>query len=214
MDNEALEFEEYLDEFPLTDSADPDWRRKFKVRASRIAAMRLRGLPREARQRVRGPLLKILDAALRNAYEIGDHHAAEIALATFDEQLLKAAMVELERMQKANGNGVADFEQALVVHAWNGLEIDTIPRLLEPGEQLARVDFRWIETSKGRRISRPEIQEAAKPSTQSNGRWARNFVSDADLRELEAAEGADRAPTYGRNLDFPGGIRPRQGDAA
>jgi hypothetical protein len=196
-------------EFPMTDSADPDWRPKFKLLASQATAMRLRGLLRDSRRRIREPFIKTFDAALHDAYETGDHHAAEMALARLDEQLLKAAVMEFERLRKLNGNGVADFQQALVDHGWNGLEIDTIPCLLAPGERLARVDFRFIETSKGRCIGLPEIQQAAKPSTQTNGRWPENFIGEANLRELEAkAESKNTRPPCADscNRDLPNGI--------
>jgi hypothetical protein len=136
-------------------------------------------------------------------------YAAKTALTLLDEQLLKGAVMEFERQRKLKGNGVADFEQALVEHGWNGLEIDTIPRLLAKGERLARVDFRFIETSNLRRIGLPEIQQAAKPSTQTNGRWPENFIGEANLRELEAkAESKNTRPPCADscNRDLPNGI--------
>jgi hypothetical protein len=214
MDNLTFDKDDTL-EFPLTDSGDPDWRPKFKLRASETAAMRLRDLPRDARKRIREPLIKTFDPALRDAYERGDYHAAEIALAEFDEALLKGAVLEYERARTAAADtGVEERLGALEAHGWLAKEQDAARLMIVAPEKLGRVDFFSLTTNQ-RTITRDEIRAFGRPASWSNDNsWTAQFVSDRNVREMQA-EAARREREAARglwahnvNTDFgPQGVR-------
>jgi hypothetical protein len=202
---------------PALDAAEPDPRPRWKRAASQIVAVRLRELPEDARVRILRILVPILDKDLAAAFEAADYGAADAALLRFDERLLKDAVSEFERMRAAVGDGVEALLGELNARAWNGLEIEGVRALLAllKGERLVRVDWRHVETSTGRRITREAARSATEPSTYSRGRWteSHSFISERALRELEeqAAErqrGETPPGSDSRNTDFSRGIRP------
>ncbi len=194
-----------------TDAVPLDPRDGWELTANQIATMRTRELPAEVAEQIVQSQWRTLDAALAEIFRRGNYGEAGAALNAFDTALMAAVGKEYERVRAAAGDGIDDLVSVLNDRAWNGIEIDTIRRMLEPGERLARVDLRFVETSKGRRIGRPEVQEAAKPSTQTNGRWGENFIGEATLRELEVEAERKKNPLPpwhdSRNRDLPRGVR-------
>ena len=95
-------------------------------------------------------------------------------------------------------------------HHWTGRILENVRGMMAVGERLERVDWFVLTTSR-RQITRDEAKRAGRTVTETNdGFYARQFESDAQIREAEAAERQreEPRPQYGRNTDFPGGIRP------
>jgi hypothetical protein len=135
----------------------------------------------------------------------------------FSRDLREAIRREREhgRLKPAT-NGVDELAGGFHQHRYHGGEIDGLRRLLQPGERAQVVG--WLGTKTNQRtVTRAEMRDAARPTTWSNdGTWARQFIPLAQLATLEqeethAAERAAAPPTYGKNLDYPDGVRPGVG---
>ena len=82
---------------------------------------------------------------------------------------------------------------------------------LKPGEKLLEVHW-WKLVTTLRARSYAELKASCRMSVEtSDVYFERNFDSDATRRAAEEAENLrlnPPAPQYGRNLDFPNGVRP------
>ena len=87
-----------------------------------------------------------------------------------------------------------------------------LSRFYQNGERINRITPRVIETDR-QSISRADIV-ARRPAGWSNAAsWeAQVSIREEAIRAIEDSqqqEAASRTPQYGRNLDFPNGVRPR-----
>jgi hypothetical protein len=97
-------------------------------------------------------------------------------------------------------------------NGWCSFEISLISETLQSGESIQNVTPRVIRTNL-RSITRDDLQ-ARRPTNWTNvSSWNAQFSSESSIREIEGLISdrlqAERFPEYGRNLDFPNGIRPR-----
>ena len=130
----------------------------------------------------------------------------------FNADLL--ATVQRERASgrlKPPTNGVDERLDDLARHGKGPAEIASLRLIITAADPLAHVDFFFVATKSGRRITVEDMRAYGRPAGWSNdSSWRSRFVSDERLRaiEAEAAKSANPQPAYGRNLDFPGGVRP------
>ncbi len=126
-----------------------------------------------------------------------------------DRIALRQQRVDVAR--KAASNGVTENLGLLDERHWSGRVLDFFIAELKPNEKLIAVDW-WKLTTNLRVRTYHELKAGCREMSESiDAYFERNFESDATRRAAEAAE-AERAnppaPRYGRNLDFPNGIRP------
>ena len=117
----------------------------------------------------------------------------------------------IEAAQKAADNGVTAALGALDARMWHGRILDLFISELKPGEKLLEVHW-WKLVTTLRTRTYHELKAGCRMSVETNDAYfERNFDSDATRHAAEAAERERTnppAPQYGRNLDFPNGVRP------
>jgi len=203
--------------FEKLDTASANPRPRWKLVAKQSVEIRLRYVPEADRADIVHLRLPALDDRLTAVYETwGSTEAmAEAALDEFDTRLMADAQAYHERARKAAGDGIDERASESYAHRYHGLEVDGLRHLLQPGERVQ--EFAWLSVKTSQRtISRTEMRAAARPTTWSNeSTWTRQFIPidqlvNLEQEELKAAQRA-AAPTYGKNLDYPGGVRPGVG---
>lgn len=119
-----------------------------------------------------------------------------------------------ERMDvaaKLQSNGIKEHANELATRMWHGRILDLFVAELQPREKLLEVHW-WRLVTTLRTRSYHELKAGCRTVTETNDAYfERNFESDATRHAAEAAEHErlyPTAPQYGRNLDFPNGIRP------
>jgi hypothetical protein len=183
-------------------------------RAGTIATIRFRGYPSD----VAGSILGSIGTAF--AKDIGEAVKGEkperIAglLAKFDGDLLEA--VQRERASgrlRLPTNGVDERLDELHKYGKGAAEIASLRLMITAADPLNLVDFFFVTTKSGRRITVDDLRAYGQPAGWSNdSSWRSRFVIDERLREMEAdatARAQAATPVYGRNLDFVGGVRPQ-----
>jgi hypothetical protein len=111
---------------------------------------------------------------------------------------------------KAPTNGIDELMSWLEMRFWDGRVLENLRAMLKPGERVQEVDYFVVVTNQ-RRITRDEAKQFGRTVAETNDAYyARQFTNDDKIREAEAAERSreEPRPQYGRNFDFPGGIRP------
>jgi len=181
--------------FEKLDTASANPRPRWKLVAKQSVEIRLRYVPEADRADI--------------------VHLRLPALDEFDTRLMADAQAYHERARKAAGDGIDERASESYAHRYHGLEVDGLRHLLQPGERVQ--EFAWLSVKTSQRtISRTEMRAAARPTTWSNeSTWTRQFIPidqlvNLEQEELKAAQRA-AAPTYGKNLDYPGGVRPGVG---
>lgn len=119
--------------------------------------------------------------------------------------------VRIDVARKLQSNGVQENLALLDARLWHGRVLDLFIAELKPGEKLVEVHW-WKLVTTLRTRTYHELKMACRMVVETNdAQFERNFESDETRRAAEAAEAEranPRAPMYGRNTDFPGGIRP------
>jgi hypothetical protein len=115
--------------------------------------------------------------------------------------------------RRLQSNGIAEHASLLDARLWHGRILDLFIAELKPGEKLLEIHW-WKLVTNLRTRTYHELKSACRMVVETNDtQFERSFESDETRRQAEAAE-AERAkptaPQYGRNLDFPGGIRPER----
>jgi hypothetical protein len=152
---------------------------------------------------------RTLDDRLAELFTAGAYEMVGAAFDAFDSGLLAAAKAEYERQREA----VSDAAMAGLAMAslhYSDTELAGLRVLLKPGERPQRIELRYVETNQNRQIGRPQMQDAARPTMWTNdASWASQFISDSELRTLEAAANTPETPagSDSRNYDLPRGIR-------
>lgn len=138
-------------------------------------------------------------------------------LYVFASELFYRAGIALRRQRidvarKQQSNGIAENMNVLDARLYRGRLFDFLVGDLRPGEKLLEVGW-WALKTNQRELTRAGLKAACRMSVETNdAAFERNFVSDANVRAAEAAERERANPPaaqYGRNTDFPNGIRPR-----
>jgi hypothetical protein len=113
--------------------------------------------------------------------------------------------------RRLQSNGIAEHAQTLDARLWHGRVLDLFIADLKPGEKLVEVHW-WKLVTTLRTRTYHELKAACRMVVETNtAQFERSFESDETRRQAEAAEAEranPRAPQYGRNLDFPNGVRP------
>ncbi len=199
--------------FSKLDAASADQRPKWKRITENIVEIRFRGIESDVAASILLSLVAALDVKLAGIYARAAFSEADRVFDDFDSALMKAARDYHEEQRKLGGDGIDELAGQSSAHRYNGLEIDGLRIVRQPGERVTA--FAWLEAKTNRRtISRAEMRAAAQPTTWSNdASWTRQFspldqLATLEQEELKAAERAAAPPTYGRNLDFgPTGVR-------
>jgi hypothetical protein len=122
---------------------------------------------------------------------------------------LKLSQTDIAR--RLQSNGIVEHAQTLDARIWHGRVLDLFIAELKPGEKLIEVHW-WKLVTTLRTRTYHELKAACRMVVETNdAQFERSFESDETRRAAEAAEAEranPRAPQYGRNLDFPNGIRP------
>lgn len=142
-------------------------------------------------------------------------------LLNYAADLFSRASIALRRQRidvarKLASNGVQENLALLDARMYAGRTLDAFIAGLQPGEKLLPggegVGW-WKLTTNQRTVSRAELKRQARTSAEIDDHLfeAHFEPSDAAVAHAESAE-AERnnptAPQYGRQLSYPGGIRP------
>jgi len=124
--------------------------------------------------------------------------------------LALTAMRKRKADAKAPTNGINELLSVLDRHHWTGRILENVRGMMAVGERLESVDWFVLVTNR-RRITRDEAKATGRTVTEtSDSFYARQFESDAYIRGIQAdtERASQPAPKYGRNSDFPNGVRP------
>jgi hypothetical protein len=189
----------------------------FCDRIEQIFEMETSRLPETHREQQRDSVLPVV---LNRAIELmkeGDWTGLYALLTEFDLDLRRRVNYELTKGSLKQVTVTSELIRRrpdLDLYLYRGNEQDALQLVLQPDDlPLGIIGFRGIQCANGRTITREMLISQSMPINQTNGKWHENFVSPREIAEAEQAEidatAAARKPQYGRNLDFPNGIRPR-----
>jgi hypothetical protein len=115
--------------------------------------------------------------------------------------------------RKLQSDGIAENMSALEYWLWDGRLIDQCRSELRkrPGEKLVQVSG-FVLVTNHRSFTRAELKRACRMTVEiDDASFERNFNSDAAVHEVEArAAERERPNPYGRQLNYPGGVRPER----
>lgn len=132
----------------------------------------------------------------------------QFAVEAFRSASIKMRWKAIEAARKANDNGVKRLEPALVARFWDGRLIDTYIAGMLLGEKLLSVGW-WELVSNLRIQTRAEIKAKSRGTAEiDDARFESQFISDATVRAAEAAEAPREPLSGGRQMSYPGGVRP------